>query len=284
MVFTLSSIAIETAVLFVIYRVIFYTLLKHGLRKLFSSRPWWDYLLTYEGVYNKNAQVELVFVSLLTIHHFIAGFMLLFGIIYDNPILIGHAFIWELVHEINDMICMICLFWPFHERNLKMIFIVGVHHLAGIIIIVPVLTSNLYLDRHLQVAGLSLLLAGAVQCFLLAVSRTIDRRIASEAWMDACLWVLAGFIFSVCRYYVFPLELYLFFENGNFQASMSMKYALCAAVLLMTLSNILISIKGTNAFVTTISIALNNGVKHDFDLSCRCNGCHNNRKDKLKQQ
>jgi len=171
---------------------------------------------------------------------------------------------------------MIFLLWPFHERELKMMFITGCHHLSGIIIIIPVLKTGLYLDRNLQFVGLTLLLAGAISCFFLAVSRTLDRRIASEAWIGFLGSCIGNVFFFVCRFYVFPRELYLFFMNNNLEGAT--KYSFYASIMLMTLFNILIFIDTIGVTRKTMVFALNNGEEHDFNVSCRCNGCLSRRR------
>jgi len=276
MVFTLTKIAMETVVFFVIYHIVFFQLLRCGLKKLFSSRPWWDYLTTYEGLFTKNTQAEVVYVSLLAGHHFLGGFVMLYAYIYDYPTLYGHAAIWELVDDIHDLMSMIFLLWPFHERDLKLMLLTGSHHLSGIIIIVPVLKTGLYLDRNLHFVGLTLLLAGAVSCFSLTMSRTLDRRIASEAWMYFFGSFVGSTFFLVCRFYVFPRELYLFFVNNNLEGFM--KYTFYPSIMLMTLFNILICIDVLAGTQKSLVFVLNNGEEHDFNLSCRCNGCLSRRR------
>jgi len=91
MAFTLVSIAIEMAILLVLYHVIFFMVLKHNIKELFASRPWWEYLTTYKGLFSKDTQVEVVYVTILTVHHFIGGFAMLYGYIMDNPTLFAHG-------------------------------------------------------------------------------------------------------------------------------------------------------------------------------------------------
>jgi len=169
MAFTLLSVAIEMAILLILYRIIFFTVLKRYITQLFATRPWWDYLATYEGLFSKNTQVEVVYVALLMIHHFIGGLGMLYAYIVDDPILFAHAALLELVDDIHDLMCMTCLWWPFEERDYKMLVVMGFHHIFGVIIIVPVLTTGLYQDKNLQLIGIALLLAGAVSCLGLVI-------------------------------------------------------------------------------------------------------------------
>merc|ERR1719285_1146832 len=179
--FDLMSIGIETSVLLIIYRVVFFNFLGRLTKKLYSTRPWWDYLTTYKGVLTENTQVEVVYITLLANHHLIGSLLMLYAYYYDKPILYAHAAMWELVDDIHDMMCMVFCLWPFHERDLKMICVMGLHHLCGFIIIVPALNTGLYLDRNLQFAGLALLFSGGIGSAILALSRIMDRRIPTEA-------------------------------------------------------------------------------------------------------
>jgi len=274
MAFTLISISIEMAVLLVIYRALFFTVLKRYIKQLFEKQTWWDYLLTYEGLFSKNTQVEVVYVSLLAIHHFIGGFMMVYAVLYDNPVIFGHAALWELVDDIHDLMCMIFLWWPFEELDLKMLTIMGFHHIFGVIIIVPLLTTGLYLDQDLQFIGIALLLAGAVSCLGLVISRTMDRRIPKEALMDFCIsFVNLGF-FVLCRFYIYPKHLYQYFVTTNWERD----YLIITAAVCMTMFNVLIFMDGLRSTQVRLHVIIKNGEKHAFSESCGCFRCSSLRK------
>jgi len=274
MAFTLISIAIEFAVLFVIYRTLLFTVLKRSIKQVFEKQTWWDYLATYEGLMNKNTQVEVVYVSLLGIHHLIGGLLMVYGVLSHNPMLWGHAAVWELVHDISDLMCMMFLWWPFNERDLKMLVVTGFHHIFGVIIVVPVLTTGLYLDQNLQFIGIALLLAGAVSCLGLAMSRTMNRRVPKEAWMDFFMWLVNLAFFTSCRFYIYPKHLYRFFASTNWEPN----YLIISAAICMTVFNVLILIDATSSTYVRLLAALNNGEKHAFDDSCHCFTCSSLRK------
>jgi len=69
--------------------------------------------------------------------------MMVYGVLFDNPTVYGHAAVWELVDDVNDLTSMIFLLWPFEELDLKMLLVMGFHHIFGVIIIVPFLTTGL---------------------------------------------------------------------------------------------------------------------------------------------
>jgi len=200
--------------------------------------------------------------------------MMVYGVVYDNPMIYGHAALWELVDDVNDLTSMICLMWPFEEFDLKMLLIMGFHHIFGVIIIVPFLTTDLYLDQNLQLIGIALLLAGAVSCLGLVISRTMDRRIPKEAWMDFFMWLVNLSFFTLCRFYVYPKHLYRFFESTNWERNC----LIISAAICMTIFNILIFMDALSSTSTRLIVALNNGEKHAFNETCRCSTCSSLRK------
>jgi len=267
--FTLTSIAIELTILLVIYRTVFFTVLKRKINEFYAARPWWDYLTTYEGLFSKNTQSEVIYFSLLGIHHYLGGFGMLYAYLYDTPALYGHAALWELVDDINDLVSMLFLYWPFEERELKMLVVMGVHHLCGLIIIVPLLITELYLDHHLQLISMALLLAGGGSCSALVMSRTMDRRVPKEAWMDFLIWLVNLSFFLLCRFYIFPQQLYLYFEKSNWETN----HLLIAGAMCMMIFNVLILMDALSGTFARMLTALNNGKKHTFDEKCRCERC-----------
>jgi len=269
MAFTLTSIAIEVVILLVIYRTVFFTLLKRNLNQLYASRPWWDYLTTYRGMFQKNTQIEIVYISLLGLHHFVGGFAMLYAFLYDSPALFAHAALWELADDINDLVSMVFLCWPFQELDLRMIVIMGFHHIFGVIIIVPLLTTGLYLDHNLQLIGIALLLAGGVSCSGLVISRTMDRRIPKEALMDFLMWLVNLSFFSLCRFYIFPQQLYLYFEKNNWETD----YMFITAGMCMLMFNVLIFLDALKGTFARMLIVLHNGEKHATNEKCSSERC-----------
>jgi len=269
MAFTLTSIAIELVILLVIYRTVFFTMLKGNLSTLYASRPWWDYLTTYQGLFSKNTQKEIVYITLLGLHHFIGGFAMLYAYLYNSPALFAHAALWELVDDINDLVSMLFLYWPFEELDLRMIVIMGFHHIFGVIIIVPLLTTGLYMDHNLQLIGIALLLAGGVSCSGLVISRTMDRRIPKEALMDFLMWLVNLSFFSLCRFYIFPQQLYLYFEKNNWETD----YLFITGGMCMLMFNVLIFLDAINGTFARMLIVLNNGAKYATNEKCSSERC-----------
>jgi len=269
MAFTLHSIASEMIILLALYRLIFFIVMKNCIGQIFASRPWWDYLTTYQGLFSKDTQVEVVYVTLLGIHHFIGGFLMLYAYMVESPVLFAHAALLELVDDINDLVSMVFLLWPFEELDMKMLVVMGFHHIFGVIIIVPVITTGLYMDRNLQLIGIALLLAGAVSCLGLVISRTMDRRIPVEAWTDFMMWLVNLAFFSLCRFYIFPQQLYLFFENHNWEVN----HLIIVSAICMMIFNVLIFMDSLKSTYVRGVIAFNNGEKHEISDSCRCERC-----------
>merc|ERR1739838_425594 len=127
----------------------------------------------------------------------------------------------------------------------------------------------MYLDQDLQIIGIALLLAGAVSCFGLLMSRTMDRRVAKEAWMDFFISLVNLAFFTLCRFYIYPKHLYRFFVTTNWERN----YLIISGAICMTNFNLLIFMDAFSNTYTRLLAALNNGEKHAFDESCRCFTC-----------
>jgi len=97
----------------------------------------------------------------------------------------------------------------------------------------------------------------------------MDRRVQKEAWMDLMMWLMNLSFFVLCRFYIFPQQLYLFFENTNWETN----YPIIASAICMVIFNILIFMDSLGATLDRLRIALNNGEKHPFSQSCRCGRC-----------
>merc|ERR1719397_879269 len=214
-------------------------------------------------MFQKNTQIEIIYISLLGLHHFLGGFAMLYAYLYNSPALFAHAALWELVDDIHDLVSMLFLCWPFEELDMKMLVVMGFHHIFGVIIIVPVLTTGLYLDTNLQFIGIALLLAGAVSCLGVVMSRTMDRRVPKEAWMDFFMWVVNLSFFSLCRFYIYPKHLYRFFVTTNWETN----YKIILAAICMTIFNVLIFIDASSSTYARLLVALNNGEKNALDDS-----------------
>jgi len=140
---------------------------------------------------------------------------MLYAWTYTEPTLYGYALLWELVDSINDMICMLFLWWPFDEHDIKMIVMMGIHHLTAAIVVVPSLTTGVYMDQNIQCIGIALMFAGSVSAALHGISRTMDRRVKKEAWMDFGTKLVNLLFFVFCRFYIFPQQLSMFFGKSE---------------------------------------------------------------------
>merc|ERR1719419_222232 len=108
-------------------------------------------------MFQKNTQIEIIYISLLGLHHFVGGFAMLYAFLYDSPALFAHAALWELVDDINDLVSMVFLCWPFQELDLRMIVIMGFHHIFGVIImqILHLSSAVIFLLREEQLGNKS---------------------------------------------------------------------------------------------------------------------------------
>jgi len=194
---------------------------------------------------------------------------MLYAWTYTNPTFYGYALLWELVDSINDMICMIFLWWPFDERDIKMIVMMGIHHLTAAIVVVPSLTTGVYMDQHIQCIGIALMFAGSVSAVLHGISRTMDRRVEKEAWMDFVIRFGNLLFFVFCRFYIFPQQLSMFFEKQELLLG-SMRYKIYAGTSCMIIFNVAILMEAIRSTLCSLRIALNSGKKHPYSKSCCC--------------
>jgi len=238
MKFTFSTVALEVAVLLVIYRVVFFVWLKRALTELYSRQKFWDYLKTYNGLVTKDVQVEIVYMSILGAHHITGGLFMLYGYVYDNPTAFAHGALFEVVDGIHDTISMVSLSWPFVTVDPQFMSIMIIHHLFSILMAPPVIVYGYHSDPNLQMIGVCLLLAGGFTASFVALSRTMDRRVARERWEDAGVWTVNGILFFFLRFYVFPRELNTYFHKDAF-AEMGLKLQILTfiGVALMTVFN-----------------------------------------------
>jgi len=260
LLFDKTDIAIECAVMIIFYRIVFFNFLGAILKYLYSTRPWWPYLTSYRGLFVKNTQLEMLYLSILGSHHLAGGLVMWYATYYDMPGLFAHACVWELCDDIHDTACMIFVFWPFDERDMKMIFIMTVHHISGAICVVSALTTGFYVSPHIQMASLSLLLAGGVSCFSVAGSRTLDRRVPSEAWLDFYFAMVSTSFYVVCRFYIFPKEAFLFLQEKDIAEGV-LRYEIYIAIGFMLFFNVLIFIEAFKAVIIRFGIALAGGEK-----------------------
>jgi len=217
----------------------------------------WDYLKTYNGLVTKDVQVEIVYMTILGVHHIIGGLFMLYGYLYDNPTAFAHGALIEVVDGIHDTISMVTLSWPFVTVDPQFMSIMIIHHLFGILMAPPLIVYGYHADPNLQMVGVCLLLAGGFTASFVALSRTMDRRIARERWEDAGVWTVNGLLFFFLRFYVFPRELNAYFHKAAF-AEMGLKLQALSVlgVALMTVFNFMFASDVAKTAINRVKLAV----------------------------
>jgi len=126
-------------------------------------------------------------------------------------------------------------------------------------IIVPGLIIGLHLDHTFQLISLALLLAGGITGLQVTISRTLNRKVAFEAWADFFLWVVGLAMFLLCRFYIFPQQVYIFFGKDEWEWLFvgNMKYVCYGSPITMMIFNVAIFVDGVIGIVSRFNIALN---------------------------
>ena len=178
----LPGISGTVALFLILYRVFFFGLLKSTLERKYSRCSWWAYLTTYKGLFCKDVQKEVLYTSILAIHHILGGGCMALGAYLESsPLFIVGALI-SLVDDIHDLLCMCVRSFPFEGGiDLKLMIVLGIHHVAAALATVPAITSGATSNVHIQKIGAALLLAGGLSHLTLSTSRTRNRTIPSQA-------------------------------------------------------------------------------------------------------
>lgn len=128
------------------------TVLRKVLHKALSMHPNWKNLKSRPGMFNKSAQVEVLYALMQGIHHSLAalGFMLsrklreksenrkegeeepTIGPFNWKGLALYSGFA-EYAYEWSDFIMMITQRWPYEDRNPKFMFLLTAHHLFGML-------------------------------------------------------------------------------------------------------------------------------------------------------
>ena len=281
----------ETLILVALYRFLFFGLLRKLCEQTFCKASWWPYLLTFNGLFCQDVQKEVVYMSILAVHHLLGGGLMLAGYVYDSPSMWLQGLLFEVVDDIHDSMLMLIPLWPFVEttdtsatlattgrptasspdaaansatqpasnRDPKLATLLCFHHSFGIITFIPVILTGLFLDSRVQAIGWSLLLAGGISCGVLAYSRTIDRNTPTGAWKSFIVWMCNLGFFYYCRFYVYPREFYSLVYTEWAQLETSTKIVLVVGNLLISVFNLAIGVDATFQAVGLLRNALRGG-------------------------
>jgi len=241
-----------------LYHILGFRLLRSALLKTYSQRSWWTYLKTYKGMLCEDVQTELQYISIVALHHILGGGLMAYGMCFGSPSAWAAGALIGCLDDVHDSICMLLPAWPFggDKRDFKFITIMLIHHSAAIMSTLPVLCTGFHANPHIQSIGAWLLLAGGISHCTLALSRTCNRNVASEAKLDALIWTLGGAFYVYSRLWCFPRSIFAIFREEYADLGVGMKIALISFTGMMGLFNILIFLDVMKNVVKRIKLVL----------------------------
>lgn len=256
----------EILVMLLIYRFLFFVLLRNGLESQFSKASWWDYLRTFRGLFCQDVQKEIVYLTILGLHHLLGGGLMLAGWIYNSDALWLQGFLVEVVDDLHDTGLMFIPAWPFagapgEKRDMKIVSLMTIHHVCGLALLVPVILAGLFRNPYVQTCGWALLLAGGVSCIVLSVNRTINRNTPIGAWKTFVVWMTNLSFYYYCRFWVFSKALYGLFSTEWGIIDTTTRAALVFAAVFMSLFNLAIGVDATIQAVGLFQNAINISAK-----------------------
>jgi len=247
-----------------VYHILGFRLLRQYLLGTYSQSSWWTYLKTYKGLLCRDVQSEIQYVSIVGCHHVIGGGLMAYSACMNAPSAWVAGALIGCFDDIHDTICMLLPAWPFGggaERDMKFITIMLVHHTAAITATLPVICSGLYENQHIQSIGAWLLLAGGISHFTLAVSRTCNREVPSEAKFDALVWLCGGAFYTYSRLWCFPRSIMALFREEYAGLSGGMQTALIAFTVMMGVFNVLIFFDVMKNVLKRVRLVMNGSEK-----------------------
>jgi len=236
------------------------------MHQTLSKRTWWVYLKTYTGLFCKDTQKEVLYLSIVGCHHIIGGGVMAYGAWTARPQVWAIGALIGVFDDVHDTICMLLPAWPFggqgEKRDVKLMTLLLIHHFAAIMITFPTIVSGMHSNPHVQAIGAWLLLAGGVSHWTLVMSRTCNRNVPAEAEMDALIWICGLLFYAYSRLYAFPLHIMAVFHEDYDQLSAGMQNALIGFTVLMGSFNLLIFGDVVTNTLKRVRIALK-GVKKE---------------------
>jgi hypothetical protein len=207
-----QSLLVETALWVLVY-TIFANVFSSFLRSVSSRLPWWDFAKTRGGILCGNAQDDSVLLSILALHHGTAATMMVFGQLYNDPVMWRHGYLLETGFEIADLLALALHMYPYRHEGMKSDLKVALvfHHLPGISLAAFVLEAGLHYNEHMRAIGIWLLLGGCASCIfsLYIYSLSVETHMKQMA-----ATLIASFAFFIyCRFYEFPKHSYYLIQD-----------------------------------------------------------------------
>jgi hypothetical protein len=176
------------------------------LRPVARKMHYWKLAKLREGIFCGNGQDDSLLIVLWGLHHFVAGSMMAYGVIYHDSVIWRHGYLLENGFELADAISCVMNLYPYRMDGVKaeikaaLVF----HHSTGLLLAYPILTTELANNEHMQAIAMWLLLGGAVSCAvaLFTYTRNFDTELPV---VTTAYFMNLGF-FLYCRLYQFPLH------------------------------------------------------------------------------
>ncbi len=154
-----------------------------------------------------------------------------------------HGFLVETGFEIHDLVAMLLGTYPYtHHLKPEVKAIMVFHHIPGISLCVPILTSALKDNIHLHAIGGVLLFAGAISCATGMAIYTLDFGKAAEMRLAALgHWFNVVFYF-IARIIIYPHQAYHLISDlyaGGY-SSLVTKGVVVGAVMMMVFNVVLL--------------------------------------------
>lgn len=138
---------------------------------------------------------------------------MVFGQLYDDPVMWRHGYLLETGFEIADLLALALHMYPYRHEGMKPDLKVALvfHHLPGISLAAFVLEAGLHYNEHMRAIGIWLLLGACASCFsgLYMYSLSVETHMKQMAAI-----LIANFaFFFYCRFYEFPKHSYYLIQD-----------------------------------------------------------------------
>lgn len=234
-----QSIVAEIGFWLVAY-AIFARVFSETFRAVYKKFSFWESVKLRSGTFAQNAQDDMIVLSILAIHHGFGGILMLLGTFKKDDMLWRHGYLVETGFECYDMIAMILYLFPYTEHLKPEIrAVMAFHHLPGIMLSIPILTSELGRNSHLHMIGGALLFAGAVSC---AVGCFIHSRNFNTQVVQVSFAQTLGLAFyMVARFWIYPIEFYGIYQDLTSNGSSDfLVYSVLAGGFMMGVFNVVL--------------------------------------------
>jgi hypothetical protein len=180
----------------------------HLVRAIYRKLPLWQRTQKIQGIFCQSGRDDAVCLTVMALHHSVAGAMMLYGVLMGNAAMFRHGYLLETAFEIHDYIAMVVPLYPYRSDNIKPEIAAAMcfHHAPSIVSAYHIFETDLHENPHMQWVALSLLLGGAMSGILGVVVYFFDVNTQKGTRMIAALMLFNVIFFAICRFIVFPVE------------------------------------------------------------------------------